>query len=74
MVVDNHRSVRVYDVASQTSVAQLPGSVDLPCLVYDYVVAPLHAVLPKPSDLDNAVRWIVTGEKSVEINKDGIRR
>lgn len=71
MVVDNHRSVSIYDPASQTSVAQLPGSVDLPCLVYDYVVAPLHAVLPKPSDLDNAVRWIVTGEKSVELNKDG---
>lgn len=71
MVVDNHRGVRIYDVATQTSMDQLPGSVDLPCLVYDYVVAPLHFVLPKPSDLDNAVRWIVTGEKSVEINKDG---
>ena len=71
MVVDGHRSVRVYDVAKQTSVEQLPGSVDFPCLVYDYVVAPLHYVLPKPSDLDNAVRWIVTGEKSLEISKDG---
>jgi len=70
MVVDNHRGVRLYNVATQTSSAQLPGSVDLPCQIYDYVVAPLHAVLPKPSDLDNAVQWIVTGEKSVEIKTD----
>ena len=70
MVVDNHRSVRIYNVATQTSSEQLPGSVDLPCRIYDYVVAPLHSILPKPSDLDNAVQWIVTGEKSVELNKD----
>ena len=70
MVVDHHRSVRLYDVATQTSAAQLPGSVDLPCRIYDYIVAPLHTILPKPSDLDNAVQWIVTGEKSVEINND----
>ena len=70
MVVDHHRSVRIYDVAVQKSSAQLPGSVDLPCRIYDYVVAPLYAILPKPSDLDNAVQWIVTGEKSVEINND----
>ena len=70
MVVDHHRSVRLYDVATQTSAAQLPGSVDLPCRIYDYVVAPLHTILPKPSDLDNAVQWIVTGEKSVEINNN----
>ena len=70
MVVDHHRSVRLYDVATQTFAAQLPGSVDLPCRIYDYVVAPLHTILPKPSDLDNAVQWIVTGEKSVEINNN----
>ena len=70
MVVDHHRSVRLYDVTTQTSSAKLPGSVDLPCRIYDYVVAPLHTILPKPSDLDNAVQWIVTGEKSVEINND----
>lgn len=70
MVVDHHRSVRVYNVATQSSSEQLPGSVDLPCRIYDYIVSPLHAILPKPSDLDNAVQWIVTGEKSVEINHD----
>ncbi len=70
MVVDNHRSVSVYDVGTQTVASQLPGSADLPCHIYDYVVSPLHTILPKPSDLDNAVQWIVTGEKSVEINND----
>ncbi len=74
MVVDNHRSVRVYDVATQSATSQLPGSADLPCRIYDYIVSPLHAVLPKPSDLDNAVQWIVTGEKSVEINNDPDQR
>jgi hypothetical protein len=71
LVVDHHRSVGIYDVATQQASEQLRGSVDLPCKIYDYVVSPLHKILPKPSDLDNAVQWIVTGEKSVEINNDG---
>ncbi len=74
LVVDNHRSVGIYDVATQKTSEQLRGSVDLPCKIYDYVVSPLHKILPKPSDLDNAVQWIVTGEKSVEINSDGDQR
>jgi WD40 repeat protein len=71
LVVDNHRAVTIYDLGKHASVAKLSGSVDLPCRIYDYVVSPLHKILPKPSDLDNAVQWIVTGEKSVEINNDG---
>ena len=74
LVVDKHRSVGIYDVATQKSSEQLRGSVDLPCQIYDYVVSPLHKILPKPSDLDNAVQWIVTGEKSVEINNDADQR
>ena len=74
LVVDNHRSVGIYDVDSQKTSEQLRGSVDLPCKIYDYVVSPLHKILPKPSDLDNAVQWIVTGEKSVEIKSDGDQR
>ncbi len=74
LVVDNHRSVGIYDIATQKTSEQLRGSVDLPCKIYDYVVSPLHKILPKPSDLDNAVQWIVTGDKSVEINNDGDQR
>ena len=71
LVVDQHRSVRVYDISAKESVKQLPGSVDLPCLIYDYLVAPIYAALPKPRDLDHAVEWIVTGEKSAPLNRDG---
>lgn len=71
LVVDRHRSVRVYDISAKESVKQLPGSVDLPCLIYDYLVAPIYAALPKPRDLDHAVEWIVTGEKSAPLNRDG---
>ncbi len=74
LVVDDHRSVGIYDVATQKASGQLDGSVDLPCRIYDYVVSPLHKILPKPSDLDKAVQWIVTGEKSVEINNDADQR
>jgi len=70
MVVDHHRSVRIYDVATQSSVDQLLGSVDLPCRIFDYVLSPVYTVLPKPGDLDNAVQWILTGEKSVAIEND----
>ena len=70
MVVDHHRSVRIYDVGTLSSSGQLRGSVGFLCHIYDYVVAPLYTVLPKPGDLNNAVQWILTGEKSVEINND----
>ncbi len=70
MVVDHHRGVSIYNVATQSSSGQLRGSIGFLCHIYDYVVAPLHTVLPKPGDLNNAVQWILTGEKSVEINND----
>ena len=38
--------------------------------VYDYVVFPLYTLLPKPSEVDNVVRYLVTGEKSEVIGRD----
>ena len=39
----------------------------LPYYAYDYVALPLYSVLPKPSELDNVLRYLVTGEKSTVI-------
>ncbi len=77
MVVDYHRGVRIYDVATQTPVDQLRGSVDLPSNLFYYVVSPVYTILPKPGDLDSAIQWILTGEKSQvienEANQNGLR-
>ena len=70
MVVDHHRGVRIYNVATQSSSGHLRGSAGFLCHIYDYIVSPLYSVLPKPGEINNAVQWILNGEKSVEISGD----
>ncbi|MCP4507060.1 MAG: hypothetical protein GY826_11810, partial [Fuerstiella sp.] len=36
--------------------------------VYDYVIYPLWTIMPKPSQLDEFVMYIMSGEKSVFTN------
>ncbi|MEY2727046.1 MAG: hypothetical protein RLZZ458_2913, partial [Planctomycetota bacterium] len=47
------------------------GQIQWPVHLYDYVVRPLHAILPRPGDLDNTVRYLVTGESSVVVEDEG---
>jgi ABC-type transport system involved in multi-copper enzyme maturation permease subunit len=46
------------------------GQVQWPVHLYDYVVRPLHAILPRPGDLDNTVRYLVTGESSMIVEDE----
>ncbi|MBC7966470.1 MAG: ABC transporter permease subunit [Fuerstia sp.] len=70
MVVDHHRGVSTYDVATQSSSGRLAGSAGFLCHIYDYIVSPLYNILPKPGELNNAVQWILSGEQSVAISGD----
>jgi ABC-type transport system involved in multi-copper enzyme maturation permease subunit len=47
------------------------GQIQWPVYLYDYVVKPLHVILPRPGDLDNTVRYLVTGESSVVVEEEG---
>ncbi|MFM7055943.1 MAG: ABC transporter permease subunit [Planctomycetota bacterium] len=47
------------------------GQIQWPVHLYDYVVKPLHSVFPRPGDLDNTVRYLVTGESSVAVEDNG---
>ncbi len=64
IVVDSHRSATIYDVTNQTTVGRLRGSVGVLRYLYDYGVSPVHSILPKPEEVDRAVAWLVSSEKS----------
>lgn len=68
IVANGRRSISFYEPFSASPARVVNGNVEWPYRVYDYVVNPLYRVLPKPSELDNAVRYLVTGEKSVVID------
>ena len=38
--------------------------------VYRYAILPLYTLFPKPGELDNLVRYLLTNEESVEINSN----
>ena len=68
MVANGRRTIRFYPQSSASPSKTLAGSTSWLFRVYDYVVLPLYTVLPKPSELDNVVHYLVTGEKSVVID------
>ncbi len=70
IVANGRRSLSFYQASSQSPVKSVSGQVTWPFHVYDLVILPLYKVLPKPSELDNAVRYLVTGEKSVVIDSN----
>ncbi len=69
VVSDGRRSLRFYSLESPDPVKTIQGQTGMPYYVYDYLIDPLYTILPKPSELDNAVRYLVTGEKSVVISE-----
>lgn len=70
IVSNGRRSLSIYGTDPAQPPMKLAGIEDLIFSVYDYLLKPLHTVLPKPSDMDNAVTWIVTGETSFAVGDD----
>lgn len=68
VVADGRRSVRFYDVRNRSRSRVLSGQVTWPYYVFDFVVRPLYLLLPKPSELDNVIRYVVTGEKTIVLD------
>lgn len=68
IVADGRRSLQLYDSTSRRPVKTIAGQLAWPYRAYDLVLFPLYKMLPKPSELDNAVRYLVTGEKTVAVD------
>jgi len=74
LAVSERRTLSILDPDSgQPETLQYSGQQAWPYALYDYLVRPLYKVFPKPSELDYAVRYLVTGETSIRIN-DGQER
>jgi hypothetical protein len=69
IVSDGRRGLRFYRPATMEQTKSLNGTTGLEYRIYDWFVHPLYTVLPKPSELDQLVQYLVTGEKSVAIGE-----
>ena len=65
------RSILIVNPTTGETLKSWTGQIQWPVHLYDYVVKPLHAVFPRPGDLDNTVRYLVTGESSVAVEDEG---
>jgi ABC-type transport system involved in multi-copper enzyme maturation permease subunit len=70
IVANGRRSVSFYEPGSESPVKTLSGLTAWPYTVYDFIVHPLYTLLPKPGEVDQIVRFLVTGEKSEVIGGD----
>lgn len=70
LLANGRRSIFVYAAPESALEKAFHGRTEWPHQVYDYVVQPLYLVLPKPSEVDNVVQYLVTGKKSVEVPGD----
>jgi ABC-type transport system involved in multi-copper enzyme maturation permease subunit len=70
LVVASRRMIATLDPATMQEVNRKQGRLEWPVQAYDYAISPIYKVLPKPGELDFAVRYLVTGEKTVAIDND----
>ncbi len=70
LLVASRRMVVTLDAATMKEVSRRQGRLEWPVQAYDYAISPIYKVLPKPGELDFAVRYLVTGEKTVAIDND----
>lgn len=70
LVVAYRRMIATLDPATMQEVSRKQGRLEWPVQAYDYAISPIYKVLPKPGELDFAVRYLVTGEKTVAIDND----
>lgn len=69
LVSDGRLAVRRYDVAADQSMQEWSEATTWVYPLYDKVIYPLWSVLPKPSQLDQFVPYVMSGESSVVVNE-----
>ena len=65
LVSDGRLAVRKYDVTAGQRMEEWSEPTTWVYQFYDYAIRPLWTILPKPSQLDKFVTYIMSGEKSV---------
>ncbi len=69
LVSDGRLAVRMYDVKSQSQTAEWSQQTSWVYRFFDLAVYPLWSALPKPSQLDDFVPYVMSGEDSVLVNE-----
>ena len=68
LVSDGRLAVRKYNVPTGEQLEEWSETTSWVYRFYDYVIHPVWTVLPKPSQLDEFVTYLNSGEKSVLVN------
>ena len=71
LIANGRRSVLAFEGDVSLASEDRRGTEDWVYTVFDLILDPLYHVLPRPSDMDNAVKYLITGEKSVVIDDSG---
>lgn len=69
LVSDGRLAIREYNIATGERVAEWAEPTTWVYQFYDYVIQPTWSVLPKPSQLDEFVQYLMSGETSVLVNE-----
>lgn len=72
LLVANNRRTVIFADQELREVDRISGTEDWVYSVYDWILNPLYTILPRPSDMDEAVRYLVTGERSVVLGESVI--
>lgn len=70
LVSDGRLAIREYDVPTQQQTNEWAQPTTWVYQFYDYVVEPSWSILPKPSQLDQFVKYLMSGESSVLVNEN----
>lgn len=69
LVSDGRLAIREYDINSGEQTNEWAQPTTWVYQFYDYIIQPVWNVLPKPSQLDEFVQYLMSGEKSVLVNE-----
>jgi ABC-type transport system involved in multi-copper enzyme maturation permease subunit len=70
LVSDGRLAVREYDVKTRTRTTEWSEQTTWVYKLYDYAIVPAWTILPKPSELDQFVAYVMTGDKTIVDNED----
>jgi ABC-type transport system involved in multi-copper enzyme maturation permease subunit len=68
LVADGRRMVSFYKNGAALPEKQVGVPGDWVCILYDYIITPMYRILPRPSELDQVVTYLVTGQKYITVS------
>lgn len=71
LVGNGRQDVATYSIGNSTATQAYAVAPTLVTRVYDWVVYPIFTLLPQPSEVDNLISYMMTGEKSQALSGGG---